>query len=156
MRTLLRPALSLFILLSLVTGLAYPLLVTGLAQLFFPGEAAGSLVHEGRQGGRLEPDRPTVLGPEVFLVAPVGHLAAAVQRGGLERLEPGADQSGARRCREVAHRGAARGRSGQYASRCRSTSSPRRQAGSTRTSASPPRATRPHASRASASFRWNR
>jgi K+-transporting ATPase ATPase C chain len=44
MKTLFRPALSLFILLSLVTGLAYPLLVTGLAQLFFPAEAAGSLV----------------------------------------------------------------------------------------------------------------
>jgi K+-transporting ATPase ATPase C chain len=44
MKTLLRPAFSLFVLLSLVTGLAYPLLVTGLAQLFFPREAAGSLV----------------------------------------------------------------------------------------------------------------
>ena len=44
MKTLLRPAFSLFVLLSLVTGLAYPLLVTGLAQLFFPSEAAGSLV----------------------------------------------------------------------------------------------------------------
>jgi K+-transporting ATPase ATPase C chain len=44
MKTLFRPALSLFILLSLVTGLAYPLLVTGLAQLFFPAQAAGSLV----------------------------------------------------------------------------------------------------------------
>jgi K+-transporting ATPase ATPase C chain len=44
MKTLFRPALSLFILLSLVTGLAYPLLVTGLAQLLFPREAAGSLV----------------------------------------------------------------------------------------------------------------
>ena len=44
MKTLLRPALSLFILLTLVTGLAYPLLVTGVAQAAFPAQAAGSLV----------------------------------------------------------------------------------------------------------------
>lgn len=41
---LLRPALVLFILLSLLTGLAYPLLVTGVAQLAFPAAANGSLL----------------------------------------------------------------------------------------------------------------
>ena len=41
---LLRPAITLFVLLSLVTGLAYPLLVTGVAQGAFPGAANGSLV----------------------------------------------------------------------------------------------------------------
>jgi len=40
----LRPALSVFVLLTLVTGLAYPLLVTGLAQLLFPHAANGSVV----------------------------------------------------------------------------------------------------------------
>ena len=40
----LRPALVLFALLSLITGLAYPLLVTGIAQLAFPDAANGSLV----------------------------------------------------------------------------------------------------------------
>lgn len=44
MNTLLRPALTLFIALSLVTGLAYPLLVTGIAQALFPQQANGSLV----------------------------------------------------------------------------------------------------------------
>ena len=44
MLTLLRPALSLFCLLSLLTGLAYPLLVTGLANLLFPDQAHGSLI----------------------------------------------------------------------------------------------------------------
>jgi len=44
MKALLRPALSLFILLTLITGLAYPLAVTGLAQLLFPSQANGSLV----------------------------------------------------------------------------------------------------------------
>jgi K+-transporting ATPase ATPase C chain len=44
MNTFLRPALVLFIALSLLTGVAYPLLVTGIAQVLFPGEAAGSLI----------------------------------------------------------------------------------------------------------------
>lgn len=40
----LRPALTLFVLLSALTGLAYPLAVTGVAQLAFPDAANGSLV----------------------------------------------------------------------------------------------------------------
>lgn len=44
MKTLLRPAISLFLLLSVVTGLAYPLLVTGIANVVFPDRAAGSLI----------------------------------------------------------------------------------------------------------------
>ncbi|MFG6439547.1 potassium-transporting ATPase subunit KdpC [Roseateles sp. LKC17W] len=44
-----RPALTLFVVLSLVTGLAYPLLVTGLAQTLFPREANGSLVERDGQ-----------------------------------------------------------------------------------------------------------
>jgi len=46
---LLRPALLLFVLLSIVTGLLYPLLVTGVAQLAFRDAANGSLiVRDGR------------------------------------------------------------------------------------------------------------
>lgn len=44
MTSLFRPALVLFVVLSLVTGLAYPLAVTGLAQVLFPDQANGSLV----------------------------------------------------------------------------------------------------------------
>jgi K+-transporting ATPase ATPase C chain len=40
----LRPALTLFVALSVITGLAYPLAVTGIAQVAFPGAANGSLV----------------------------------------------------------------------------------------------------------------
>ncbi len=39
-----RPALVSFLLLSAVTGIAYPLVVTGLSQLVFPREANGSLI----------------------------------------------------------------------------------------------------------------
>lgn len=41
---ILRPALTLFAVLSLACGLLYPLAVTGLAQAVFPHEAQGSLV----------------------------------------------------------------------------------------------------------------
>ena len=44
---LLRPALTLFVALSLVTGLLYPLAVTGVAQLAFPHQAKGSLIVQG-------------------------------------------------------------------------------------------------------------
>ena len=46
MKTLLRPALSLFLLLTLITGLAYPLLVTGIVKLAFPHQAGGSLIEK--------------------------------------------------------------------------------------------------------------
>ena len=48
----LRPAITLFVALSLLTGLVYPLAVTGLAQLAFPAAANGSLiVHGGKIAG---------------------------------------------------------------------------------------------------------
>ena len=40
----LRPALMILLLLTLVTGVAYPLLVTGIAQAVFPAQAQGSLI----------------------------------------------------------------------------------------------------------------
>jgi K+-transporting ATPase ATPase C chain len=46
MMSQLRPALFLLILLTLVTGLLYPLLTTGLAQWWFPQQANGSLLRE--------------------------------------------------------------------------------------------------------------
>lgn len=39
-----RPAAVLLVLFTLLTGLAYPMLVTGIAQLLFPYEANGSLI----------------------------------------------------------------------------------------------------------------
>ena len=44
MKTLLRPAITLFLLLTAVTGIAYPLVVTGFARILFPEQAAGSLI----------------------------------------------------------------------------------------------------------------
>ncbi|MFN4120776.1 potassium-transporting ATPase subunit KdpC [Acidovorax sp.] len=44
---LLRPAVTLFIVLSVVTGLIYPLVVTRVAQTAFPHQANGSLITQG-------------------------------------------------------------------------------------------------------------
>lgn len=46
MSTVLRPALSLIVLMTLITGVAYPLVVTGVAQVAFPEQANGSLVRD--------------------------------------------------------------------------------------------------------------
>ena len=44
MKNILRPALVLFFILTLVTGVAYPLLVTGAAKTLFPVQASGSII----------------------------------------------------------------------------------------------------------------
>jgi K+-transporting ATPase ATPase C chain len=44
LKTLLRPAIVLTLLLCVITGLVYPSVVTGLAQLLFPHRANGSLI----------------------------------------------------------------------------------------------------------------
>src|SRR6218665_2570310 len=51
----LRPALVVFVALTALTGLAYPALVTGVARIAFPDQAAGSLIHQDGQavGSRL-------------------------------------------------------------------------------------------------------
>ena len=46
MTSVVRPALSLIVLMSLITGVAYPLVVTGVAQLAFPAQANGSLLRD--------------------------------------------------------------------------------------------------------------
>jgi len=84
MKTLIRPAVTLFILLSVITGLIYPLLVTGISQALFPEQAAGSLIERDgkRVGSRLigqpftDPKyfwgRPSATGPYPYNAAASG------------------------------------------------------------------------------------
>ncbi len=96
MRSLIRPALVLFAFFTVLTGLIYPLAITGIAQAAFSHAAAGTLV--SRQGA---PIGSTLIGPEfqrpeVLLGTPVRHLAPAIRRHGLRWLKSGSAES--RRC----------------------------------------------------------
>jgi K+-transporting ATPase ATPase C chain len=68
MRMYLKPATVLLALFTLLTGLLYPLTVTGLAQAFFPHQASGSLI--------LSSDIPAIGGSE-----PVGRVAGSALIG---------------------------------------------------------------------------
>jgi K+-transporting ATPase ATPase C chain len=82
MASAIRPALLLFATLSALTGLAYPLVVTGLAQALFPGPANGSLIRDGDRtlGSRLigQPfTDPGRFWSRPSATTPVGYNAAA-------------------------------------------------------------------------------
>ncbi len=49
MTSQLRPAIVAFILLCVITGLLYPVVVTGIAQVVFPSQANGSLIYQNGQ-----------------------------------------------------------------------------------------------------------
>lgn len=84
MKTLIRPAVTLFSLLSIITGLLYPLLVMGVSQALFPEQAAGSLIERDGQliGSRLmgqhftDPQyfwgRPSATAPQPYNAAASG------------------------------------------------------------------------------------
>ena len=115
MKTLIRPAVTLFILLSLITGVLYPLLVTGISQVLFPAQAAGSLLERDGQriGSRLigqhftNPNyfwgRPSATGPYPYNAAASGgsnlgplnpalQAAVAARVQALQAADPGNTQ----------------------------------------------------------------
>src|SRR5919109_2832653 len=62
----LRPAIISLVMLTLITGLIYPLAVTGLAQLLFPYQANGSLVVRNDQVIGSELIAQSFAGPQYF------------------------------------------------------------------------------------------
>ena len=74
------PSLRMLIVLSALTGVVYPLVTWGIAQVAFPARRQRQPDRAKRQGRRVDADRAAVRRSEVFLEPAVGDFAAAVQR----------------------------------------------------------------------------
>src|SRR5450756_884776 len=93
MRAQLRPAIVSLVLLTLLTGLIYPLLVTGIAQVVFPHQANGSLIMKDGQaiGSELigQPfDDPKYFWGRLSATGPVPYNAAASSGSNLGPTNP--------------------------------------------------------------------
>jgi K+-transporting ATPase ATPase C chain len=94
----LRPAIVLLTLLSLITGLVYPLVITGISQLVFPHQANGSLIeHEGQiRGSELigQPfDDPGYFWGRISATAPFPYNAAASAGSNLGLTNPAFEEA---------------------------------------------------------------
>ena len=89
----LKPALVVLVLLSLVTGVAYPLVVTGIAQAVFPSQANGSLIlRDGKPVGSSligQPfDDPRYFWGRLSATAPFAYNAGASSGSNLGPINP--------------------------------------------------------------------
>lgn len=89
----LRPALMCLILFTVITGVVYPLVVTGIAQVLFPFQANGSLiVHDGKVMGSTligQPfDDPKYFWGRPSATTPFGYNAGASSGSNLSPTNP--------------------------------------------------------------------
>ena len=132
--------LRVLLVLTVVLGFAYPLAVTGIAQVAFPWQANGSLVSSTGERVTSRDDAVGSLligqafdGPRVVPPAPVGRRRR-VRHPRVGRVEPRPAQRGPPRDRRGATRRRGRRRRASTRPTCRSTRSRRRHPGSTPTS----------------------
>lgn len=92
--TLVRPAFTLLLVFTVVLGLAYPAVITGIARAMFPSQAQGSLVRDGDRivGSSLigQPfDDPRYFWGRPSATAPVPYNATASAGSNLGPMNPG-------------------------------------------------------------------
>ena len=92
-RQQIKPAILALIVLSIITGIIYPLFVTGIAQVFFPGQANGSLIYRfGRPVGSTligqTFDEPKYFWGRISATSPVAFNAASSSGSNLGPSNP--------------------------------------------------------------------
>ena len=88
----LKPAFLMLLLMTLLTGVVYPLVVTGISQVAFPTRANGSLIMRGDQAVGSSLIGQPFSGAKYFWSRPSANFALSLQCGCLVRLQSGSDK----------------------------------------------------------------